>query len=112
MIAAALALALAASIPSPKAVALARIAAFDRHDAAALGALYATDAVVKASDQCKPMAGAAVAAYYADFFRRFPDVKNEVVFVLAEGDRVAVRTAAVSKAGPIPLNFPSPSSCR
>ena len=107
MIALVLAVALgAAGSASPRAVALARIAAFDRHNADAMGALYAPDAVVKASDQCKPMAGSAVAAYYADFFRRFPDVRNEVAFVIAQGDRVAVRTAAVSTAGPIPLHFP------
>lgn len=60
MLAAVLALALAPA--SAKATALAKIAAFDRHDAVAMGALYAPDAVVRASDQCKPMAGAKVAA--------------------------------------------------
>jgi hypothetical protein len=64
---------------------------FNRHDVAALQALYAPDARLTSSDFCKPRTGVDVARTYGALFRAFPDIRDDVDAIIIEGDRAAVR---------------------
>ena len=64
---------------------------FNRHDAAALQALYVPNARLTSSDFCKPRTGADVTRTYDALFRAFPDIRDDVDAIIVEGDRAAVR---------------------
>jgi ketosteroid isomerase-like protein len=100
----ALLLSLASAPPAePKAVVAALFAAFNRHDAAALSRLYAPDARLTSPDFCRPRGHADVARSYQALFAEFPDIRDHVEAMFAEGDRVAVRFRAVSVKGRLSL---------
>jgi len=65
--------------------------AFNRHDVPALQALYAPDARLTSSDFCKPRTGADVTRTYAALFREFPDIRDEAISIVVDGDQAAVR---------------------
>jgi len=78
--------------------------AFNRHDVAAMRALYAPDAVHISPAFCSPKRGPdEIASVYQGLFTSLPDVHDEVVQILAEGEHAAVRFIARSKALPQPL---------
>lgn len=82
----------------PRDVVNAMFAAFNRHDAEGLARLYAPDARVTSSDYCRPRNREGVARTYAALFAEFPDIRDEVETTVVEGDTVAVRFTAVSRA--------------
>ncbi|WP_457312303.1 nuclear transport factor 2 family protein [Sphingomonas sp. UYAg733] len=73
-------------------------AAFNRHDAAAMAALYADDARLSSSDFCAPRGQRDVVRTYTALFAAFPDIEDRVDDLVVQGDRVAVRFTAVSVA--------------
>jgi hypothetical protein len=81
---------------SPRALVDRLFEAFNRHDTAALQSLYRPDAVLTASDFCEPRTGRDVARTYAALFSEFPDIRDQVVTVLIQGDRAAVRFVSSS----------------
>ena len=82
---------------SPRATVEAMFAAFNRHDAAAMASFYALDAVLNSSDFCAPRIGpAAVKRTYAALFQAFPDIRDEDMSYVTEGERVAVHFVARS----------------
>ena len=88
----------AAETPSPRAVVEATFAAVNRHDATALAALYADDAVIVSSDSCKDMIGPkSVRAGHEALIKAMPDLRDEVTDWIVEGNRVAVLFTAHSK---------------
>jgi len=76
---------------SPRSVVEELFRAFNRHDVSALQALYAPDARLTSSDFCKARTGADVARTYAALFRAFPDIRDEVISIVVDGDQAAVR---------------------
>jgi ketosteroid isomerase-like protein len=70
---------------------------FNRHDLAALQAMYAPDARLTSSDFCKPRTGADVTRTYAAMFRAFPDIRDDVDTIIVNGDRAAVRFVSSSR---------------
>jgi hypothetical protein len=81
----------AVAAPSARAVIEAKFAAVNRHAIADIAALYAPDAVITASDFCKPRQGRAdVERTYAGIFGFLPDAQADVQEFVVEGDRVAV----------------------
>ncbi len=77
---------------SPRAVVEAKFAAVNRHAIADIAALYSTDAMLNASNFCKPRRGRTeVARTYREIFASAPDAFDAVQEYVAEGDRVAVR---------------------
>jgi ketosteroid isomerase-like protein len=92
----ALAGALASSAATPRALIDHLFAAFNRHDAGALQALYAPEAVLTSSDFCQPRTGRDVTRTYSALFRSFPDIQDRIVTVVIEGDRAAVRFVSSS----------------
>jgi ketosteroid isomerase-like protein len=72
--------------------------AFNRHDVAALQALYAPDARLMSSDFCEPRTGADVTRTYEAIFRTFPDIRDDVDTIVINGDRAAVRFVSSSRA--------------
>ena len=70
---------------------------FNRHDSAALQALYAPNAHLTSSDFCRPRSGADVTRTYEALFRAFPDIRDDVKTIIIEGDRVAVRFVSSSR---------------
>src|SRR5688500_17693358 len=76
--------------PSPRATVEAMFAAFNRHDAAAIAALYAVDAVLRSPEFCAPRTGPEeVKRTYAALFHSFPDIRDEDMSYIVEGERVA-----------------------
>ncbi len=76
---------------TPAETVAALFAAFNRHDAEGLAALYADDAVVESPDLERPLEGpAAIAAHYHAMFAQWPDVRDDVRNVVAAGDQAAV----------------------
>jgi ketosteroid isomerase-like protein len=71
---------------------------FNRHDVAALQALYAPNARLTSSDFCKPRTGADVTRTYGAMFRAFPDIRDHVETIIIERDRAAVRFVSSSRA--------------
>jgi ketosteroid isomerase-like protein len=70
--------------------------AFNRHDVAALQALYAPNARLTSSDFCKPRTGTDVGRTYGAMFRAFPDIRDDVDTIIIDGDRAAVRFVSSS----------------
>ena len=80
----------------PAAIVHKLFASFNRHDAAALQALYVPNARLTSSDFCNPRTGADVARTYEALFRAFPDIRDDVETIVIEGDRAAVRFVSSS----------------
>lgn len=99
----ALSLVLLLAAAEPRAVVSAMFEAFNRHDAAAIARLYAPDAWLTSPDFCAPRRGRDVARTYEALFAAFPDIRDEVQQVVADGEMVAVRFVAVSAAGGLRL---------
>ena len=88
----------AAPEPNPRAVVEASFAALNAHDATALAAFYAEDAVSISSDTCKPAIGPEpVRQTHAALFRAMPDLRIVATDWVVEGQRVAVQFTAYSK---------------
>lgn len=65
--------------------------AFNRHDLEAMQALYADDAVFVSPEMPEPVVGAHhVKTIYGPLFEMAPDVKDEVIHYIHNGDEVAV----------------------
>jgi hypothetical protein len=71
--------------------------AFNRHDVAALQAMYAPNARLTSSDFCKPRSGADVTRTYGAMFRAFPDIRDDLDTMIINGDRAAVRFVSSSR---------------
>jgi len=100
-----IALTAAAMPPSPRATVEAMFAAFNRHDATAMATLYSVDAMLNSSDFCAPRNGPAeVKRTYEALFQAFPDIRDEGMTFVTEGERVAVQFLARSAQGQ--LNLP------
>ena len=93
----------AASPAGPRATAERFFAAFDAHDVAAIARLYPPDAVLTSSDFCGPRTGADVSRTYEALFKAFPDIKDQVEQMVAEGDSVAIRFTATSGGFKLPI---------
>jgi hypothetical protein len=92
---------------SPRTVVQAMFDAFNRHDAAAMARLYASDARLASSDFCATRTGpAAVLRTYRQLFAAFPDIRDEIGQMVVEGDHVAVRFVARSGQGSSALAMP------
>jgi uncharacterized protein (TIGR02246 family) len=89
--------------PSAREVVKAMLEAFNRHDATAMARLYARDARLTSSDFCSPRGQADIERTYRALFEAFPDIRDDVSTIVAEGEHVAVRFTAVSKTGPLQL---------
>ena len=64
--------------------------AFNKHDARAVAAHYAQDAVAYDPFYPEPLKGrAAIEKDAADFFRAFPDIRFELINLFDKGDRAA-----------------------
>ncbi len=72
-------------------------AAFNRHDVAALSALYVADARLTSSDFCTPRTARDVPRTYGALFEAFPDIRDELDTIIIEGDRAAVRFVSHSE---------------
>jgi len=83
---------------SAKAVVEARFAAVRRHDVEAIVALYAKDAIETSPAFCHDRSGPEGARKtYSDLFTSFPNITDDVVAYVVDGDRVAVQFVARSK---------------
>ena len=85
--------------PTPRQVAQAMFDAFNRHDSAAMAALYSANAHLNSSDFCAPRGKKDVERTYASLFEAFPDIRDDLDSMVASGDRVAVRFTARSRLG-------------
>ena len=97
---------LAGSTPapaSPREVVTAMFDAFNRHDAAQMARLYAPAATLTSPDFCAVRGQKDVVRTYAALFAAFPDIRDEIQDIVAEGDMVAVRFVAVSQKGRLTL---------
>lgn len=66
------------------------IEAFNRHDADAYAALYATEAIAYDPQYPEPLKGReAIRKDIEDFFQAFPDIQAKVVNVVGRGDTIA-----------------------
>lgn len=83
---------------TPRQVVEAMFEAFNRHDAAAMARLYAPEARLTSSDFCAPRGAADVERTYRALFEAFPDIVDQVEIMVTEGQHVAVRFTAVSRA--------------
>src|SRR5690349_12299259 len=82
---------------SAKAVVEKRFAAVRRHDLEAIVALYAKDAVETSPAFCHDRTGPEGARQtYAELFQAFPNITDDVVAYVVDGDRVAVQFVARS----------------
>jgi uncharacterized protein (TIGR02246 family) len=88
---------------TPREVVAAMFDAFNRHDADAMAQLYAADARLTSSDFCRPRGRADVRRTYQALFAEFPDIRDDVERIIAEGDMVAVRFTATSRKGALAL---------
>lgn len=96
-----IALAAAQAMMTPSEVADAMVATFNRHDTAALAALYAPDAQLIQSNKCVVGIGPAdVKANEDANIAAMPDAKLVVVNKLVSGDMVALELKGVAKALP------------
>ena len=85
--------------PSPRAVVRAMFDAFNRHDAAAMARLYASDARLASSDFCAVRTGPnEVLRTYRELFAAFPDIRDDVISIVIDGDQAAVRFTSSSDA--------------
>jgi ketosteroid isomerase-like protein len=72
--------------------------AFNRHDIDTMARLYASDAILESPDFCSARRGPeGVRKTYADLFRTFPDIVDQVTGSVASGERVAVQFVAHSQ---------------
>jgi hypothetical protein len=78
---------------------------FNRHDAAALQALYVPNARLTSSDFCKPRTGADVTRTYEALFHAFPDIRDEVETIIIDGNRAAVRFVSSSRTRGVQLHL-------
>lgn len=90
---------------SPRAIVEELFRAFNRHDVAALQALYSPAARLTSSDFCKPRTGVDVTRTYAALFRAYPDIRDDVISMVVDGDQAAVRFKTSSAAGQNELHF-------
>jgi predicted ester cyclase len=65
--------------------------AFNRHDVPALEALYAPNARLMSSEFCEARTGADAARTYGKIFGAFPDIRDDVISVVVDGDQASVR---------------------
>lgn len=94
-----LTLSAAAPAPTPRAVVEAMFRAVNAHDGAALAKLYADDAEIVSSDTCTRMRGPdAVRKGHEDLVRDVPDLHDEPLHWVVDGDTVAVLFEAHGKA--------------
>ena len=92
---------------SPRAVVEAKFAAVNRHAIADISVLYSSDALLTASNFCKPRRGQTeVARTYRAIFAFAPDAVDDVQEYVVEGDRVAVRFVLRGTAGGHALSVP------
>jgi ketosteroid isomerase-like protein len=91
------------AVPAPRDVVRSMFDAFNRHDAAAMAALYAADARLSSPDFCSLRGKNDVERTYNDLFKAFPDIRDDIDSMIANEDRVAVRFTARSSAGSEPL---------
>ena len=98
-----LAAALSQQPPAPREVVAAMFEAFNRHDAEALARLYAPDARLTSPDYCSPRGREDAARSYRALFEQFPDIRDDVETIVAEGEQVAVRFTARSRKGGLTL---------
>jgi ketosteroid isomerase-like protein len=92
-------LAATASLATTPRVAIEHLfAAFNRHDMVALQKLYAPDAKLTSSDFCKPRTGVDVTRTYGAIFKAFPDIRDEVISIVIDGDQAVVRFMSSSDA--------------
>jgi predicted SnoaL-like aldol condensation-catalyzing enzyme len=89
-----------ATISTPREVVLAMFDAFNRHDADAMARLYAK---LTSPDYCHPRGRNDVSKSYRTLFAEYPDIRDDLETVVAEGDIVAVRFTATSRAGNLTL---------
>jgi len=90
---------------SPRAVVEELFRAFNRHDVVALQALYTPDARLTSSDFCKARTGADVTRTYAALFRAVPDIRDDVISMVVDGDQATVRFVTSSVAGGKEFHF-------
>ena len=89
----------AATAPTPRAVVTALFEAFNRHDAEAITRLYAPDARLTSPDFCTARGRDDVARTYGALFVAYPDIQDRIEVMVVEGNRIAVRFLATSRAG-------------
>jgi ketosteroid isomerase-like protein len=65
-----------------------KFAAFDRHDTAAIQAIYADEAVLHSPDYPNLVGNAQIAATYRRLFEAIPDAKDELRSLDRSGDKV------------------------
>jgi ketosteroid isomerase-like protein len=88
----------ASAQPSAKAVVEARFAAVKRHDLEAIVALYAKDAVETSPAFCRDRSGPEGARQtYSELFQAFPNITDDVVAYVVDGNHVAVQFVARSR---------------
>jgi ketosteroid isomerase-like protein len=91
----------------PEDVVRAMFDAFNRHDATALAALYAPDALLTSPDFCAPRRGSEGARRtYQALFEAMPDIRDTVDEMVVQGDRVAVRFRARAIVQGQPVELP------
>jgi ketosteroid isomerase-like protein len=72
--------------------------AFNRHDLDMMARLYASDAIIESPDFCSARHGPeGVRKTYAELFRAFPDIVDQVTGYLVSGERIAVQFVAHSQ---------------
>lgn len=82
---------------SPRQVVEAKFAAVNRHAIGEIIQSYSEDAVLSASDFCAPRHGRSdVERTYRAIFANVPDIQANIVEMVEEGDRVAVRVVLSS----------------
>jgi ketosteroid isomerase-like protein len=83
---------------SAAAVVRERFAAVGRHDLEAIVALYAKEAVETSPAFCRDRTGPEGARQtYAELFQAFPNITDDVITYVVDGDRVAVQFVARSR---------------
>ena len=100
-----LAVASSTTCPAPEVVVRQMFEAFNRHDASTMEKLYAPEAHLSSSDFCKPRGRMDIQRTYGALFKAFPDVRDEIEALVAQGDTVAVRFTALSRAGKLELTI-------
>ena len=84
-----------ASEPSARTIVEKRIAAVARHDLDSIVALYAPDAIETSPGFCSSRAGAEGARRtYSDLFQLYPNITDDVVAYVVDGQHVAVQFVA------------------
>lgn len=69
----------------------AKFSAFNRHDAAAIETLYASDATLRSPDYPELVGNAKIADTYRGIFDAIPDAKDSIVTIDSAADRVYVQ---------------------